>query len=67
VGVVHEALFTRTPAALGAPSGYARISTSFDEFLLRIADGMFVPGDFESARQWTELHHERAVHSALAS
>ena len=67
VGVVHEAVFARTPEALGTAHGYARISASFDEFLLRIADGMFVPGDFDSARQWTELHHERAVHSALAS
>jgi hypothetical protein len=60
-------VFARTPASLGTAQAYARISTSFDEFLLRIADGMFVPGDFESARQWTELQHERALHSALAS
>ena len=67
VGLVHQAVFARTPASLGTAHAYARISTSFDEFLLRIADGMFVPGDFESARQWTELQHERALHSALAS
>jgi hypothetical protein len=67
VGVVQEAPFARSPERLTPTRCYARITTSFDEFLLRIADGMFVPGDFESARQWTELHHERATHNALAS
>ena len=67
VGVVDQAIFARTPHALRTAERYARVTRSFDEFLLRIADGLFVPSDFESARQWTELHHERAAHSALAS
>ena len=67
VGVVDQSRFAHSPHAFVAPHAYARVTRSFDEFLLRIADGLFVPCDFESARQWTELHHERAGHSALAS
>jgi hypothetical protein len=67
VGVVSRELFHRDPNTFGAARGYARISKSFDAFLLRLADGLFVPSDFESARQWTELQRERSVYGALAS
>jgi hypothetical protein len=66
VGLAN-AQFSRAPHTLHAPHEYAPVMRSLDEFLLRIADGLFVPSDFESARQWTELHHERARASALAS
>jgi hypothetical protein len=58
-GVVSRRLFYGNPGGFSAAHAYAPITRSFDEFLLRLADGLFVPGDFESARQWTELRHER--------
>jgi hypothetical protein len=63
-GVVSRRLFYGNPRSFHPAHAYAPITRSFDEFLLRLADGKFVPSDFESARQWTELHSER---TALAS
>lgn len=63
-GVVSRKLFYGNPGGFSAAHAYAPVTRSFDEFLLRLADGLFVPGDFESARQWSELRHER---TALAS
>jgi hypothetical protein len=63
-GVVSRKLFYGNPGGFQAAHAYAPITRSFDEFLLRVADGLFVPGDFESARQWTQLRDERTVEQA---
>jgi hypothetical protein len=59
IGVVSRKLFHGNPGEFHPAHAYASIARSFDDFLLRLADGLFVPGDFESARQWSQLHHER--------
>jgi hypothetical protein len=63
-GIVSRKLFYGNPGAFHAAHAYAPVTRSFDEFLLRLADGLFVPADFDSARQWTQLRHERTVEQA---
>jgi hypothetical protein len=63
-GVVSRRLFHGNPGAFQTAQDYAPITRSFDEFLLRLADGLFVPADFHSATQWMQLRHERTVEQA---